>query len=329
MIPNRSEALQELRPILEALDKERQELQKQFWRASLIVMGLVLVLGLLGALYFGALALGLALIAGVIGVAVVYSSTSSMWRQAFKNQLLTHLVKTVHPTLKYHPNYSISESEYHQSMLFHNSPDPDRYDGEDYIEGVIDKTDIRLSELHTQYRQVTYDSKGNRQERWVTIFRGLFISADFHKHFHGITLVFPDYEQRLLGGLGQWLQGLSAKIGSQPGELIKMEDPEFERLFKVYSTDPIEARYILTPNMITRLLDFQKRTKAEIRVSFVASRIYVALSTAHNHFEPPGLFASSERVVNPETLLQYFRELQFVVGIVDELNLNTRIWTKR
>ncbi len=329
MSQNLSEAIYELRPVLEALDKERQALQSRFWRNSLIGLVVVLVLSLIGFAFFDVPALLFGGVAGLIAVGVAYYSANSEWHRQFKWMALTQLIKRVHPTLDYYPDQYISEQEYHLSMLFHSSPDPDRYRGEDYIEGVIDKTDIRLSELHTEYRQVSYDSKGNRQERWVTIFRGLFISADFHKHFHGITLVLPDSEQRLLGGLGQWLQSLSAKMGNQPGELIKMEDPEFERIFKVYSTDPIEARYILTPNMITRLIDFQKRTQAPIRVAFVASRVYVAIPTRHDHFEPPSLFASSQEVVRPETLQQYFEELQFVVGIVDELNLNTRIWTKR
>jgi hypothetical protein len=242
---------------------------------------------------------------------------------------MTRLVKLFHPSLNYYPNRAIAKQEYRLSMLFHNSPDPDRYRGEDYIEGVIDKTDIRLSELHTEYRQVTYDSKGNRREYWVTIFRGLFISADFHKHFHGITLVLPDTEQSWLGGLGQWLQSISAKLGNQPGELVKMEDPEFERLFKVFSTDQVEARYILTPNMIRRIVEFRNRTQSQVRVSFIASRVFVAIPTSHNHFEPPSLLAPADKLLDPATLAQYFEELKFALAVVDELNLNTRIWTKR
>ena len=238
-------------------------------------------------------------------------------------------MKLFHPSLNYYPNRAIAKQEYRLSMLFHNAPDPDRYRGEDYIEGVIDKTDIRLSELHTQYREVYYDGKGNRQERWVTIFRGLFISADFHKHFHGITLVLPDTEQSWLGGLGQWLQSISAKLGNQPGELVKMEDPEFERLFKVFSTDQVEARYILTPNMIRRIVEFRNRTQSQVRVSFIASRVFVAIPTSHNHFEPPSLLAPADKLLDPATLAQYFEELKFALAVVDELNLNTRIWTKR
>jgi hypothetical protein len=322
-------ALRELEPILREIEAERSQQVHRFAQITLwsVVIGGLLSLALamfrIGAWAFAPL--GIALL--IIGA--VYASKATEWRNAFKYRVMTRLVKLFHPSLSYHPNRAIAEAEYHLSMLFHNSPDPDRYRGEDYIEGVIDKTDIRLSELHTEYRQVTYDSKGRRNEHWVTIFRGLFISADFHKHFHGITLVLPDTEQSWLGGLGQWLQSLSAKLGNQPGELVKMEDPEFERLFKVFSTDQIEARYILTPNMIRRIVEFRKKTDSPIRLSFIASRVFVAIPTHHNHFEPPSLFAPADKLLDPSTLAQYFEELKFALAVVDELNLNTRIWTKR
>ena len=323
------EALHELEPILREIEAERSQQVHQFAQITLwsVVIGGLLSLGLavfqVGVWAFAPL--GIALI--IVGVA--YASKASEWRNTFKHRVMTRLVKLFHPSLNYYPNRAIAKQEYHLSMLFHNSPDPDRYRGEDYIEGVIDKTDIRLSELHTEYRQVTYDSKGNRHEYWVTIFRGLFISADFHKHFHGITLVLPDTEQSWLGGFGQWLQSISAMLGNQPGELVKMEDPEFERLFKVFSTDQIEARYILTPNMIRRIVEFRKKTDSPIRLSFVASRVFVAIPTYHDHFEPPSLFAPADKLLDPSTLAQYFEELKFALAVVDELNLNTRIWTKR
>jgi hypothetical protein len=322
-------ALRELEPILREIEAERSQQVHRFAQITLwsVVIGGLLSLALamfrIGAWAFAPL--GIALL--IIGA--VYASKATEWRNTFKYRVMTRLVKLFHPSLNYYPNRAIAEQEYHLSMLFHNSPDPDRYRGEDYIEGVIDKTDIRLSELHTEYRQVTYDSKGRRREHWVTIFRGLFISADFHKHFHGVTLVLPDTEQSWLGGFGQWLQSISAKLGNQPGELVKMEDPEFERLFKVFSTDQVEARYILTPNMIRRIVDFRNRTKSQVRLSFIASRVFVAISTYHNYFEPPSLFAPADKLLDPSTLAQYFEELKFALAVVDELNLNTRIWTKR
>lgn len=324
-----AQALSELEPILRELEHDRTQQVSQFAQITLwsVVVGgllsLMLVLFRAGVWSFAPLVIAL------VVIAAVYASKAESWRKAFKWRVMTQLVKYVNADLEYRPDHYIPQYEYELSMLFHNAPDPDRYRGEDLIEGVIDKTDIRLSELHTEYKQVTYDSKGRRHEQWITIFRGLFISADFHKHFQGITLVLPDTEQSWLGGFGQWLQSLSAKLGNQPGELVKMEDPEFERLFKVFSTDQIEARYILTPSMIRRILEFRARTNAPIRLSFIASRVFIAIPTSHNYFEPPSFFAPANKLLEPETIARYFEELRFALAVVDELNLNTRIWTKR
>ena len=322
-------ALQELEPLLRELEQERTQMVNQFAQITLwsVVIGGLLSL-VLAVVQAGGWAFA-PLILALIVIGVVYANKAEAWRKAFKWRVMTRLVKYVNPNLEYHPERYISEREYELSMLYHNAPRPDRYRGEDLIEGVIDKTDIRLSELHTEYKQVTYDSKGRRYERWITIFRGLFISADFHKEFQGVTLVLPDTEQSWLGGFGQWLQSLSAKLGNQPGELVKMEDPEFEKLFKVFSTDQIEARYILTPSLIRRIVEFRTKTRSPIRLSFIASRVFVAIPTSHDHFEPPSLFAPANRLLEPTTLARYLEEIRFAIAVVDELNLNTRIWTKR
>ena len=324
-----AEIQQELEPVLRDIELWRTESVRQFSQIALwsAIIGGLLTLGLAAAFRnpWSLAPLVIALI--VIGVA--YAQRASEWRQAFKTRVMARLVEAVSPELRYHPNACITRAEYDMSLLFHNSPDPDRYRGEDLIEGRLDKTDIRLSELHTEYRTVTYDSKGRRQEHWYTIFRGLFIIADFHKDFQGVTLVFPDTEEQLLGKFGQWLQGLSAKIGMQPGELVKLEDPEFERMFKVYSTDQIEARYILTPSLMARIVDFAKKTRASIRLSFVNSKLFLAIPTWHNYFEPPSLFAPAYALAQSETLQKYLTELAFALSVVEELNLNTRIWGKR
>ena len=219
------DALRELEPILREIEAERSQRVQQFAQITLwsVVIGGLLSLGL-AMFQVGAWALaplGIALL--IVGVA--YASKASEWRNTFKTRVMTRLVKLFHPSLNYYPNRAIAEQEYRLSMLFHNSPDPDRYRGEDYIEGVIDKTDIRLSELHTEYRQVTYDSKGNRREYWVTIFRGLFISADFHKHFHGITLVLPDTEQSWLPGWGSGCRASARNWATNPVNWSRWKTP--------------------------------------------------------------------------------------------------------
>jgi uncharacterized membrane protein len=163
------------------------------------------------------------------------------------------------------------------------------------------------------------DILGNQVRRHV--FKGLFLIADFNKSFQGHTLVIPDYTERYLGYLAQDLQALN----SQRGELIRLEDPEFERLFAVYSNDQIEARYILSTSLMQQLVDFTKKAKRHIFISFINDKIYMAIQYDEDLFEPK-LFQS---MVDFTPVREYFETLQLMMGVVEDLNLNRRVWTKQ
>jgi hypothetical protein len=124
----------------------------------------------------------------------------------------------------------------------------------------------------------------------------------------------------MFGGFGKMLQ--SWNIGRP--DLVKLEDPEFEREFVVYGNDQIEARYILSTSLMRRILDFKQKTGTKIYLSFTGSKVYVAVPINRNMFEPK--YFSSISDFSP--ILDYYRDLEFSVGIVEDLNLNTRIWTK-
>ncbi len=151
-----------------------------------------------------------------------------------------------------------------------------------------------------------------------TIFKGMFLVANFNKTFQSKTFVVPDIAERLLGGLGTALQSLN----KSRGQLVKLEDPEFEKLFAVYSEDQVEARYILSTSLMTRLAKFRKKAGREIYVSFIQDKIYIAIKSPQDLFEPK-LF---QTMLSFNPVREYFENLQLMMGVVEELKLNRRIW---
>jgi hypothetical protein len=105
---------------------------------------------------------------------------------------------------------------------------------------------------------------------------------------------------------------------------VKLEDPEFEKMFAVSSTDQIEARYILSPSMMRRLLDLRARHGNELHISFIGNHIYLALPQNSDLFEPPSL----RTPLTVDAVRRIIADLQSVLCIVEELDLNTRIWSK-
>ena len=166
---------------------------------------------------------------------------------------------------------------------------------------------------------MTRDGRGNRH--YHTFFKGLFFIADFNKDFRSKTFVLPDTAERMLGGLGAMFQKMNA---SRP-PLVKLEDPEFEKLFVVYGDDQVESRYILSTSLMRRIVDFKRKTKRQVYLSFIKSKVYVAVWYKRDLFEPRVF----QTMLDFSPIQQYFEDLLLATSIVDDLNLNTRIWSKQ
>jgi len=284
------------------------------------VFGIVLLLAsvLFGFFVFQLntmLALSVGLILFVLSARLLYKAAKvqTLLLDFFKSRLIPKMIKRIHPDLRYEPSGKVSQSQFITSKIFQQSIDV--FEGEDWVKGRIDQTEIEFSELLVQY--ITRDSKGNETKN--TAFKGIFFIADFHKEFKGETFVLKDHAQKLFGNMGTFFQRIN---GARP-ELILMENPVFEKQFVVYGTDQIESRYIITPSMMERMVDMNRQFKG-IQFSFVNSKLYIAIPFRENLFEPK-LFKSLE---NAEYIKSYFQILSSCIGIVDSLELNERLWSK-
>lgn len=249
----------------------------------------------------------------------VYRYLTSDYVHQYKLRVVKKIVGFLDPSLEYRARAHISAVRFNSSRIF--SRYPDRMRGDDMVEGTIGETQIAFSEVHAQYKTETSDGDGGRRRRYHTIFKGLFFVADFNKKFYGKTVVLPDTAEKLFGGVGSFFQKVS-----RPGdEFIKMDDPEFEKHFVVYADDQIEARYVLSTSLMRRILDFKTKTGKRIYVSFVGSEVFVAIPYKKDLFEPK-VFTT---ITGFGDVKRFFDDLQLALGIVEDLNLNTRIWTKR
>ncbi|MDD3324051.1 MAG: DUF3137 domain-containing protein [Sulfurospirillaceae bacterium] len=250
---------------------------------------------------------------GTLVFGFLYRNEVAGFKSLFKDQIIEKIVHFVDKSLQYDKNGKISEDEYTKSMLFTKSYD--RYRGDDLVSGMLDKTSIKFSDIHTEYETKDKDGKTH----WHTIFQGLFFIADFHKDFNGKTVVLPDFAQRVFGGIGSWMQSL----GKSKGKLVKMDDPEFEKEFVVYG-EQIESHYILSHSMMERILNFKKKTHKNVYISFIDSKIYVAVDYRKELFEP----VIYKSLLEFGQIKGYFEMMEMFVGIVEEFRLNTRVWSK-
>lgn len=100
--------------------------------------------------------------------------------------------------------------------------------------------------------------------------------------------------------------------------LVELENPVFESVFQVHSTDAIDARYILTPAFMERILALKQKRGVNIQIAFQNGKVIVGIPQAL-HGQP---FDLTNLNVSAEGLLT---ELFDVLALVDDLDLNNRL----
>ena len=218
---------------LEAFELHRQQVCKK--ANTYLIIGIILcVLGviLMPVLDF----LIILLIVGIVLICVNSSMKSSLSKK-FKNEFIVSYVKEVYPDSVYDPNVGIAKERILEPGFFQS---PDRYYLEDYLKASYDGVDFEMSDFTFQERHVTTDSKGHTHTTYVTYAKGRFMIFDFKREFNQVLKVVETAQ------LGLNTRGL---------EKIETESVDFNKKFKTYSSDPLTAFYVLTPQIQLKLLE--------------------------------------------------------------------------
>ncbi len=186
------------------------------------------------------------------------------------------------------------------------APHYDRYKGEDYFEGEYKGVDVLLSEIKLERRH--RDSKG--RTRYRTVFKGLAIVISLkNKRFYGHTIV-----DKNKGRIGEFFKEKSSSM--RRADLV---DPEFEKTFDVYTTDQVEARYLLDPAMIERFKTLQLYYNGDdIRAAFFDDALLMLIRSDYNYFEPEGVDVPATDL---RSLILMKQEVEEVLSLVDCLRL--------
>ncbi|MDR1887468.1 MAG: DUF3137 domain-containing protein [Prevotellaceae bacterium] len=310
-------------PDIEKMENLRLEVKRRARIRTWYLVGGILLLAGIFMIFSKSADRGMIMTVGLIVLMVLSAIVHFAWvhpplkklRLLFNKNIITHYITSIMPGAKYAPEKYHPLSIYYESRLF--MIDADRYSGANYVEGMFDKTKLSFSYMHTEYKQVTRTKKGT-ETTWHTIFKGIFMCADSNKNFAGTTLVLPDTAEKYLGGFGKWLQ---KQAGSPVGEMVYMENVKFEKEFVVYSTDPVEARYLITPKIQEQIHDMKTLLKNDVRLSFVNNHVFIAISRSD-------IFTlnTSLPFTDPKTLRYYMKDIIELLTLVHLLDLNIRIW---
>lgn len=169
---------------------------------------------------------------------------------------------------------------------------------------------VELAFEEVKLIKVTRTNKGTRRN---TVFDGVAVMLSMNKRFNGHTIIKED-----LGSAFNWIRDKTNKL-----DAVQLEDPRFEDRFEVYSSDQVEARYLLTPAFMERMLSVADAfDKARLRACFRDDRLYMLIPYRKNLFEAASLHKT---VLETDSLRTVLRQIQELRGIVDALKLNERL----
>ena len=148
------------------------------------------------------------------------------------------------------------------------------------------------------------------------MFTGLLFKCDFNKKIDGETYIRPDFAEKLLGKFGRSFQGAFKK-----DKMVHLENIDFEKNFTVESTCQIEARYILTPQIMERILAIYQSFGVPLSMSFKGQSLYMTLA-GFDMFEA-SLFKKS---IEFDQIKSFQNALDSLMGVVQQMKLNDKIF---
>ncbi len=240
-------------------------------------------------------------IMALFGSGIAYTGIRAKFLKDVKTRTKNHLVAGVCKFIGWEFAENLFEPP-ELGPLIENGLLPKRHDRvafEDKMWGIAHGADFEALECHMERED--RDSDGDT--KWVTVFRGSLMAIDFHRKFLGKTVVLRD-------------KGIFNSKKKSDMKRVGLVDPKFEKIFEAYGTDQVEARYLLTPDFMQRLVDLEHAVDGKnIRFAFIEDLLLIAVETP-NRFE-----AGSMRVpiTDPKRTQDILDEVSAVYAVVDGL----------
>lgn len=304
------EFLQKVKPDLNALEKLRLvKLRVYKWRKKIAIPVSAVVLPVTGYLDYLLLWLQRGNDDGGAGLTFLVAGAIYWWvtqpkreyARGYKEKILPKLSKMFGDFI-YEADGCILMDKIKPSKIL---PSYDRCHSEDYFKGTYKGVEMEFSEI-----KLTEQQGSGKNRRTVTKFKGLVILLNMQKKkFYGHTTL-----QKDAGKISEWFKEKSSKM-----KRARMADPEFEKIFDAYTTDQVEARYLIDPLMIEDLKALQEEYDGKsMQAAWYDSKMLVMISSNHNHFEPAKITVPA---TDPESVLNMKHEIGQILGIVDRLDL--------
>lgn len=157
-------------------------------------------------------------------------------------------------------------------------------------------------ELTVREIQATRQVNTGKSSTTVRIFHGVVVEATLPKTLEGATIISTEGDKGSFSHRDFW----RSLVGKGGVEETVLEWNEFENDLHVATNNPVEARYILTPNFMVDLHTWWAEHKTNIRISFTGNKFFmllpdtqVRIGTSTTSTDSDDLKAYAQAVIEP------------------------------
>jgi len=230
---------------------------------------------------------------GVLGYVWASGALSNEYAKLYKSRVLPRLASQ-YGDISYRPAVLPDLAAMKNERLFRNY---DNVDAADQLYGVHRGLKVVITEA-------TLTEHKGKEKR--TEFSGLLIEVELPKKLQGVTAVIADG-----GAVGNWRDRM---LGNGRQRII-LEDPVFEKVYEVYGSDQVEARFLLNPAFMERLLALGANGARPLALA-ENSRLTIALPRGGSRqlFAPPSF---SKPAANREALVKLDVDIRALLEAAD------------
>ena len=200
--------------------------------------------------------------------------------------------------LVYEPRFGLPESVYSDLNVMRHG---NRYHKEDLITGKYKNVYFVQSDLKVQY-----ESNGEH-DTTTTYFRGRWIAIDYPKKFNGTVVIIDN----------SFAYGVKRK----ELEKIQLENPNFNNMFTVRASDIQLGYYLLTPQLVEKIMELKQSTNGNIIACFKNGYLHIFINDGKDSFEP-----NINNVNLMGDIQKFMQDFTLVSGTIDVLDINNSVF---
>jgi hypothetical protein len=221
------------------------------------------------------------------------------FRALFKNELIHQLFGEKFEDTTYQHLGSIPIERINETKMIRK---PDRFTGEDYLKG--------------SYGQITFEVSDVDLEERVTRSNGKTTTTSYETYFKGRWYIF--HLQKKFNEELKISEGSSYQVYKKDLVKVETESMEFNKKFNVYATTQAFAFYIITPTMIERFLNVEKKHKGSILFYLKDNELHVGINDRKDYLE-----LSIKKEVTDDQIKHIIEDIDLIKVLIHELKLDT------